>query len=88
MNQKKAKELRKAVRMFCQAQEQTMPYRQLVVALTAGRPLPGVDASTLKRTLKGHIDHEQEGAYPVYTVVNSRQSFRGLYRALKKAARK
>lgn len=87
MNQKKAKELRKAVRMFCQAQEQTMPYRQLVVALTAGRPLPGVDASTLKRT-KGQIDPEQEGVYTVYTAVNSRQSFRGLYRALKKAARK
>ena len=72
MNAKKAKQVRKAVRMWCAAQKETIPYRLLVVG-------------KIKRK-KIEVDGEMVDVEKV-TVVNSKKSFRGLYRSLKKAAR-
>lgn len=72
MNAKKAKEVRKAVRMWCAAQKETIPYRLLVVGKVTKKQI--------------EVDGEMVGVEKV-TIINSKKSFRGLYRSLKKAAR-
>jgi hypothetical protein len=75
MNEKKAKSLRKMVRAWANAQKDKIPERSIAVGKVTNKKV--VDPEDPEKTIT-----EQR-----VTLINSRQSLRGVYRKLKKELR-